>query len=395
MKRIKGKYLTIILFCFCAVFIIINYSCNNIPDNIHSKFPVEEIDISIKKGTSYSGDLIQITEIIKLSEDKDLPIGSIDKITIANNRIFILDRTYAKHLFVYDRGGILLFKIGNTGNGPGEYYRSPQDFYINEKNKEIEVFEAESRKIVIYNWDGFFLKENIIKTSWPYSFGRIDTFTCFAYKTESIKEGNNHLLKIFNKHNSEIFNYKRFNKTRDFVKGNCFYYSDNKIFFVEDYCDTVCVIQKGKIVKGIKIDFGENAMPSGFVTNLKLKKIADKVLSCKYIYGFSNIVETQDYLTFSYTYKATKRQAIYNKKSGHYISGLQLFNDLFPSDIYSSYNENFITALPASYLEELYFLLKNDSKEWKKFLNKAHPIFRSALEKKDFRNQIILYKLRL
>jgi hypothetical protein len=93
----------LILACF------IGYSCKE-EDYINSSYITERLKFDINKQIILDHlDSIKIKEIIKLNVDSALPLGRIDKIVVTKDRLFILDRTFSKFLFVYDRLGNLLY----------------------------------------------------------------------------------------------------------------------------------------------------------------------------------------------------------------------------------------------------------------------------------------------
>lgn len=72
---------------------------------------------------------INSIKFTELSTGGDNFFATVDKLLIAENKVFILDKYQALTLFVYNLEGEFLYKIDNYGRGPGEY-EAPSDFAI-------------------------------------------------------------------------------------------------------------------------------------------------------------------------------------------------------------------------------------------------------------------------
>lgn len=80
----------------------------------------------------------------------------IDKLLYVGGRFYILDYMGTSSVFVFDESGSFLFKVGNVGQGPGEYYKVT-DFDVN--NGCIYLLDSKKRKILSYGLDGEYLKD--------------------------------------------------------------------------------------------------------------------------------------------------------------------------------------------------------------------------------------------
>jgi hypothetical protein len=79
----------------------------------HAGFAPEFNPRVLKKGLDVS-DYFDLNEIVCLETNKNCFISGIDKMTIRNDRIYILDRE-AKSLFLFDRKGKFISKIHMVG----------------------------------------------------------------------------------------------------------------------------------------------------------------------------------------------------------------------------------------------------------------------------------------
>jgi len=87
-------------------------------------------------------------------------LSSITKISIFNDRVFILDGRQSK-ILVYDLSAKYLYSIGRPGQGPGDL-EHPSDFFITDK-EEIYVLNSMAKTIEVFTLKGDFIKRIEIK----------------------------------------------------------------------------------------------------------------------------------------------------------------------------------------------------------------------------------------
>jgi hypothetical protein len=346
-------------------------------DNPNELYVAEKLVFDADRQTMLeSPDSIKIKEVIKLGIDPELPLGRIDKIMIANDRIFVLDRTFSKFLFVYDREGNLLYRIGNKGNGPGEYINAPKDFHADEALKEITVYNSEARILNTYDWNGVLINSRLLKKTWPYTFTKSDSTFYFAYKTA---DADSYLFRIEDEKEKACFKYKRLKDKRDVVSEECFFNTSRYIYFVEDFNNDIVVLKDKKVEKILSVDFGKNSIPKNFLTGHKGDAFIKEALTNGKATNISRIVETEGLFTFQYAYKKMRFQIVFNKKSGNYLNGISLNNGYFPSEVLAGYNNYLVSALSAEYLEIILPVKNEDPDTWNTIINTAHPAIKDIL----------------
>lgn len=114
MKTIAFKSVLLLL---CLSFAL--SSCRKKSKETEVNYETESIYIDLGKEykekkfpeTNYS------MTVQKLEDNKDYPVGYIDKLIVDKNRIYILDRDKAKAIFIYNRNGRLLHVMDYTGRG--------------------------------------------------------------------------------------------------------------------------------------------------------------------------------------------------------------------------------------------------------------------------------------
>lgn len=148
MKYISFGSLATLLLALCW------QSCSLSPV---SKDDVLTISISSGKSswTDFKTDsLFEYSDYIVLEATEQSLIKKIDKIYLADNRIYVLDGL--SRIIIFDRNGHFLSSIDHHGNGPGEYLKL-QDFDI--VDDTLFLLDSQSPKILKYSTDNTFLGE--------------------------------------------------------------------------------------------------------------------------------------------------------------------------------------------------------------------------------------------
>jgi hypothetical protein len=137
-----------IVYLCCIISLCI--SCKNTKPDTHNIEAVYTVNLdSIKpEGVPLMTSAIFKNVKTVILEDHDYAvIGMISELQVFENNIFILDNTFAKKLFVFDKNGKYIRQIGSKGQGPGEY-SSIDDFCINGKKREIYLLDDNGRIFV-------------------------------------------------------------------------------------------------------------------------------------------------------------------------------------------------------------------------------------------------------
>ena len=140
---------------FLAITMIsIFFGCSRVPkiesqagkeENVISVLPKKE-DFSPFELTPY----LDTVKYVKLELSDESLIGSIDKVIIYDERIYILDKK-TRSLFVYDLEGRYLHKIARVGQGPFRFV-----YYV--------YYSKESKNLIS---SFFFMFENVINLNYP------------------------------------------------------------------------------------------------------------------------------------------------------------------------------------------------------------------------------------
>ncbi|MBA4302455.1 MAG: hypothetical protein C0433_20475 [Cyclobacterium sp.] len=114
--------------------------------------PQGNIDLSFS-------DFFDTTLIVPLEVTPNSLIGEVSKVITTDEFIYVLDRTIAESLFVFDYQGRLLNYFSGTGGGPSEYLRV-SNFFISKDETTIFITDLSLGKILAFDQKGNFLFEN-------------------------------------------------------------------------------------------------------------------------------------------------------------------------------------------------------------------------------------------
>lgn len=178
----------ICLSCFFLFFV----SCN-------SKFHKNETFREDSRKLLNTSDLIDTNFIqtIVLETTSGNLISRVKQIFLTENHLFILNKIPSE-IFMFDKDGKYIRKIGQQGRGAGEYLNI-ENIYVDENKQEIVLLDSKNCKIFIYNYNGDFIKTISNKHN-PYGHvARLnDTLYCLNNRSNKTKIENNPSVLILN-----------------------------------------------------------------------------------------------------------------------------------------------------------------------------------------------------
>lgn len=110
-------------------------------------------------------EVLELRKIIPLETDKEYLINTIDKVQIADDFIYILDKK-TNTVFVANKKGKFIYKIERQGRGPNEYLHLDDIYYDTYENRLL-LLDGSGKKLLAFSPEGEFKK--IIKLDDLYS----------------------------------------------------------------------------------------------------------------------------------------------------------------------------------------------------------------------------------
>ena len=206
------------------------------------------------------------TRDIKLSDIADevqyIPLETNSECILSKGYTIVPTKDYffiadgEKPLFVFDREGKFVRKIGAVGRGPGEFHNCNQ-FHIDEEKGEVYVFNQ--KEFVIYSWDG----EYISTVKFPfggvmsYHMSSLGDFTFF----HSMMGTNSSIFKVYLtdrdlKLKGDIIWEQKVNAAYSLSVGTQVLNWDDEILAQIEFCDTIYAINRNLLYPKVYLDFG-------------------------------------------------------------------------------------------------------------------------------------------
>ena len=307
----KYYYLLISLLLFLFL------SCSNAENSQQIDSETVEnirVDMEEERVEGNFDDYFSAMEVIPLETNEHSIFGRIERISLYQDKIFILD-TSTNSVLVFNNKGKFLFKLQNTGNGPKEY-DSLMDFAIDRKNEQIILYADRPYRFYYYDLEG-----NFIKTK--------NTDKLFFH----IALQNEHLIKlnvsgeefILNEHNLKTEEKKGFLPMTEMYKifsSYRFEYpnvnKDENIHITFPYSNFVYEYTEKGVSPKYYIDFGENKVSEKVLKRIigKEKKYFHDVNNYakkhNYGWGICNFRENKNYVTFTFN---SINLVVYSKKT--------------------------------------------------------------------------------
>lgn len=338
------------LICFFFLLILFINSCKE-ESKIKEKSTTIDITKSFEKESKINlSTIAQEIEYVQLESSKT---GLLDRIRVVGKDIqffndYILIKDVQSNLLLFDVLGNFITKIGQLGNGPGEYTRIDELIALPDKNL-ISVYSAGQQKVLIYNLEGGF--EYSFKIDfWPLGisyfnnslvfFNTIGRRSLTDYFALSLIDTEGKLIKRLHYKEKE----KKFEKSNELelktIRLNSFILNDTLRFWEGDYGrDVIWSLTKEKKIVPYNsilyddenlwtLDMYSKSKKIGFEEMIKFSNIEDYLEST--MYQFFRIAYKKDNKMHNILYNKKTKESHWvrykneNRKGGN----SKFFNDL-------------------------------------------------------------------
>lgn len=308
---------------YYLILIITLIACNSKKQEKNAE--LKTITNNIEKSTIINASSIfESINYIPLQTRDGYLIGDIDRMKISSNKIYFIS---SKSILVFNTvNGDTVLNINNIGHGPGEYL-GLEDLHIDETNKQIEVLDRNSQKVIKYDFQGNFIDEF-----------RTDFYSCTFHKIDSVNYlfYNNNFISSRTDHELVYYNAKTNNITKqispidkhlssyfyvlDFNNFNTFNHSSELSFFALPP-DTLYQIKNQKIYPKYVLNFGKNQTPTSFYKQNynDIAEFAQKANKQEYIYRVITLVENTSKVITAFPFKDQCYWSIYSKNNDNTI----------------------------------------------------------------------------
>ena len=300
------------LIYFLILLVILLQSCRNTEEQDsppifnNASFQVISIDTDLETDTVKHSDFARDFEYIELEANENSLIGEIDKMEVDDKYIYILDRDNTNSLFVFDRSGNFITKVGSRGKGPGEY-TTISDFAI-AANNMVVIHDFYKNSLLFFENFEFKNERKIEEQLESVTFdGSHYYFKLFVQNQISTHE-----LMVTNKNlvsHSKHFPVPEGNRIGYTMPYNFRHYGDSISFF-RFFRNKVYRLKDGKIFPKYYFDFKGNDAPHIYSATEPVVNVDNtSFLRTKFF-------ENPDIIFFSFSKSRKGWFALYNKHTG-------------------------------------------------------------------------------
>jgi hypothetical protein len=328
-------------FLIVILFFLIIAACDKKNTSLKMVQARDTISVAPSKTTEtlpYSR-IFEKIEYIPIQTDEEFLIGSIDKLLVTDNYLFILDRKITRSVFAVDRKGNKVFHLNKTGQGPGEYILINDIVYDEEKN-ELLVGCKIRKCLLHYDMSGNFLYEEKI----PYDIVKIQllkdklaSYSEYYGNDELTRNGLCPNILLMDNENKSVISEANFfnppvNQGIVWTSSCNFSVFNDTLSIKPDHCNTVYHITEDEIYPAYDIDFGQYGIDERYWNKIKergatlesVREFGNNQKLCE-SFWFS---ESSKYLFFAYRQRNIVSRVLYLKESKRLIHPEGYVNDM-------------------------------------------------------------------
>lgn len=338
----------------------------------------------------------EISKILSLDMDTTLFIGQIDKMEIYGGYIFVLDKEYAKKVFVFDSVGHMTACVGEIGHADKEFLRGPSDFAIDKQNNELCVFEAETNKIIRFTFDGELLSTTKIDEYWPYSFSVLNSGKyVFAFRMiDNNKSTDGCEVVVSDTLMNVQKRWRPLERHHLFTKDFPFWSNGEQTFYVPNLSDTVLVFNSDSIVNRVYVDFQGHFIDSETAAKIKYdgdyKAANDKG---QHVYSICKYEENEYWINIEYNI-GVMMHYLRNKKTGKSYQGVSLFDGIFPIHGVTVSDKHIACIITAESIEQSKYMIDSGNSDIRAAYARTNQVIRDMINGKLSLPALLYIKLR-
>ena len=287
--------------------------------------------------TLYSS-IFEKIDYIPIETNDTFLIGSIDKLLVTTDYLFILDRQICKTVFCTDSKGKALFKIHKLGNGPGEYI-DINDIEYDKHSNELLLLCSYANKILYFNTQGEFIREKKIPMK-GLLLGMPPNNNTILYRDYCVELQEQKLNKVANlilcNKESQITESAYFSskvhKSVTWTSFPQFSKIQDTLSIKPDHSGIVYHIYDNQIKPIFRFDFGEYNIDKKYWEQATSKGMTSKKMheytSSRKICESKCFFETNDALFLFYRQGKDFNNVFFSKKSGKTLHSKRFINDM-------------------------------------------------------------------
>jgi hypothetical protein len=231
------------------------------------------------------------------------PIGDIDKMLIYKDRIFVLDKTKAEKVFIFNMQGEIINIIDRKGGGPEEY-AGLKDMNISPDEDCIVLNDRLGRFTLYFTLDGKFIRKERKIANYTFAIMQ-DKIINQLVRGQSYEDGLNYHLVVTTKGDSIIRRGFPFYPIQldavNYPPLSC--NSMGEILFVPNLSDTVYQILSDSTYRVKYVVKHKKSIWEKYNQNIDHKQQTDLIMNSNYTRLNLPILETERFVSFLMTVK--------------------------------------------------------------------------------------------
>lgn len=312
-----------------------------------SLYVIDIDNMSKEKSINYSSYFKDVKTII-LETNKDCLINHVGTIRVVDDFIVVMDDEQNGEVFVFNKVGHFLHKIGKVGQGPGEYIYVTSSS-IDYDKKEIYLFDISTHCIRKYDIKtGRFISSiHIDEDGYDSSYIQYVSGKLYTSINSNFKKEGSYLLQEIDietgEHTNSYMKASEYNKgwTSFFGREEGFFYPDERGHskYVEMFMDTIVSIDENGVKPYLVVKDKKWITTNDINELIEFKEKNDGLLS-QYIlfekklsYWINRYFETENMICFQFQTGGYMPFVIYDKKTN-----IVRFSDLFQDDVIDNVN---------------------------------------------------------
>lgn len=295
------RFFILILIAFVLALVSFN-GCRNTKKQMVEKNDNVKTIVVPKVIDAKSADVIYDLDYIILEAKENTYFGHVSKLRVYKDKIYVLDKRYAKSLLVYTIEGEHIATIGDKkGHGPHEFINIA-NFEIDYANNQILAIDDYGYKFMIYDLDGNFIKR--IDSKLPIFDAVLlpNGYILHAKPSWDIKmpvTGDYQI--IITDENKQVvrkgFEYNDNKNLRIHIYDIISAQLDGGVNFAPKFRDTIYTVSFESIVPKYAIDFGNNKkIPKSIIDGLSSEHDLFALINAGNTCFMGNHVESEDFL---------------------------------------------------------------------------------------------------
>jgi hypothetical protein len=276
-------------------------------------------------------------DYLPIPTDSDFLIGTVNKLLVTEEYIFIVDSDISHSAFCIDHSGRKVLRLSHRGAGPEEYIEI-SDLAYNPENGEIALLDRINQKLIYYNMAGQLLRER--KT--PYNIERLQpagkNFAMYCNYEANKKLRNRDLqpnILLADPEDNIIAQASYFHYPVNHsvvLNTNCqFSQFGDTLSIKPDHSGIVYHLSENTLRPAWHLDFGKYNEDSRYWKKTREANVTysdvETYVNEQHICTSMSYFENETYLTFYYWQSGTAYAVIYSKNTRKIIHTSFLFDD--------------------------------------------------------------------